>query len=83
MGDVEGALEPAEPGFAASARQVLDAAFWFNAYYGRGNPNPEAAREGGPAARWGFALEAVRQLAPRGKKPPRPLVTTIPPNGTS
>jgi hypothetical protein len=68
--EAEAGLDGATPKFSADAHDVLAARFWFNLYYGTGDADPRAARAApddiAPAARQGFALEAVRILAGSG-----------------
>jgi hypothetical protein len=67
-------LGPDRGSFTDDAYAVLAARFWFNLYYGTGDADPRPARaappELGPAARQGFALEAVRILVGSGDVPP-------------
>ncbi len=69
MAGVQGAMDGAPPELVAEAEANMRATFWFSAYLGSGSADPAAARAAGPAsapaARSGFALEAVRLLVPR------------------
>jgi hypothetical protein len=76
--EADRALAGASARFTADANAVLASRFWFNLYYGTGAADPRAARAApddvGPAARQGFALEAVRILA--GSGDPSPTIVT-------
>ena len=69
MAAVDSAMQDAPTELADEARANMRAYYWFSAYLGSGRADPAAARAAGPdsapAARGGFALEAVRLLAPR------------------
>jgi hypothetical protein len=70
-----------DPVFVGLARAELASRFAYDAWYGTGSADPTAARaapEGlGPAARLGFALEAVRLLAPAERPVPVDLVAQV------
>ncbi len=79
--EVQVAVQGAAGELAAEARDTMRARFWFSTYLGSGSADPAAARAAPPAstpaARTGFALEAVRLLLPREATVPADAVEQI------
>ncbi len=79
--EIESAAQDLDAQLRPEALATFRMRLWFNAYYGTGRADPEAARAAPahqrPQAHSAFMMEAARLLAPHGEGPPPDAVELL------